>query len=322
MLNHLLAPFRALLARLRNWVLARLGKPRGAWIEGSVAVARGRLGFAPWAGNARPYRLYLPPGIEAGRPAPLWLWLHGCRQSPESFATGTRIARAADQAGALVLLPRQLRRANPFRCWNWFDRPTQQGRGEAAIVIGMIEAVAAGYAIDPQRVYVAGLSAGAALAAVLASCYPEHFAAVAMHSGVAYGAAQSPLVARAAISQGSSLDGEASAAMARLFAKSDLPVPALVVHGTADEAVPPLHAPQVVAHFLALNRLGEDGGRRYTATTWRQGGRLLARQVLIDQLGHAWSGGDDSEEYHDSAGPDATRLIVAFFQSDGRRAGP
>lgn len=277
----------------------------------------------------RPYRLYLPPALDVTKPAPLWVWLHGCRQTPMSFAAGTRVTQAADAAGALVLMPSQLRRANPFRCWNWFDRDTQQGRGEAAIVLAMIEAVADKHAIDRQRVCVAGLSSGAGLAGVLASRFPERFAAVALHSGVSYAAAQSLLGARAAIRHGSSLSGAASAAMARMFGNSALPVPALVIHGLSDEAVPVLHLDQVVDHFLAFNRLGPEapvaasqearmGGRAYRITDWRQQGRLLVRRVAIHDLGHAWSGGDASEEYHDAAGPSATQMIAEFFRQEGR----
>lgn len=330
MLRSFFAFLATLLARLRKWVFARLGRPLGIWVEDSAFAVQGGIAFAPWAGNTRSYRLYLPPGLNPEQRVPLWLWLHGCRQSAENFASGTRIALAADAAGAMVLMPQQLRRANPYRCWNWFDRATQQGKGEAAIIIAMLEKVAAHYPVDRQRVCVGGLSAGAALAAVLASCYPERFGAVAMHSGVSYAAAQSPLSARTAIRLGSSLDGEASAAMARLFARANLPVPALVIHGEDDEAVPSLHLEQVASHFVAYNRRpgepvemevadGQDGGRRYCAKTWRQGSRLLVRGVLVEGLGHAWSGGNAREEYHDANGPEATALVVNFFQSECRR---
>lgn len=330
MLQQLLALFANFFTRLRRWLLGSLGRPQGTWIDGSAQAPGARIAFAPWSGAMRPYLLYLPAGLDQRQPAPLWVWLHGCRQTPASFAAGTRVALAADAAGAVVLLPRQLRRANPFRCWNWFDRDTQQGRGEAAILQAMIDVVIARYPIDEARVCLAGLSAGAALAGVLASLHSESFAAVALHSGVSYAAAQSPLTARAAIRHGSSLTGEASAAMARMFATSDLPVPALVLHGDADDAVPPLHLAQVTAHFLALNRRGSEavevttreaseGGRSFTLTEWRQQKRLLVRQVLIHGLDHAWSGGDAREEYHDDAGPQATRLITEFFAAEGRR---
>ncbi len=330
MLARFLAFLGTLYARWRDWLLRQLGRPRGTWIDGSASAVQGSIGFAPWAGDRRPYRLYLPAGLNSEHRAPLWLWLHGCRQSPDSFAAGTRVALAADQAGAVVLLPRQQRRANPYRCWNWFDRATQQGRGEAAIVVAMFEQVAAHYPIDRQRVYVAGLSAGAALAAILASCHSERFAAVAMHSGVSYAAAQTPLTARAAILHGSGLTGEASAAMAKMFARQSLPVPALVIHGAEDEAVPALHLDQVCGHFLAFNRragepiaeeagIGQERQRSFEIKTWRQGHRVLVRRVLIEGLGHAWSGGDAREEYHDAAGPEATRMIAEFFARDGRQ---
>jgi poly(hydroxyalkanoate) depolymerase family esterase len=331
MLTRLLGLLLAWWSRLRQ-VVAKLWQGwRGSWIESESESTEGRLGFAPWAPRARPYRLYRPPDRETGGPRPLWVWLHGCRQTPQSFALGTRIESAAQEAGAFVLMPRQLRRANPWRCWNWFDRANLRGHGEAAIVMAMIDEVCAQYPIDPDRICVAGLSAGAALSCILASLFPQRFRAVAMHSGVSYAAAQSALTARAAIAHGSGLSGEASAAMARMHAASHRAVPALVMHGSADLAVPVLHLEQVEAHFRAFNARSDDeaprlervlrreGGLDCRIDTWFQGNRLLVQSVRIEGLGHAWSGGDARAEYHDARGPEATRLIIEFFR-DGSSA--
>ena len=261
--------------------------------------------------------------------------IHGCKQSPEEIAAATRIARLADEDDLLVLLPRQNPRANVWGCWNWFDAATARGWGETAIVAAQIRAVRRSYRIDRKRVFVAGLSSGGALAAAVGLRRPDLVAGVFVHSGVACGAASSPMAALGVLSSGADTDVVGVAQDARAGANPEvLPVPLLVVQGLADDVVAPVNAVQLVRQYLALNGHpaaasgpaaalppsdGSDvettpAGRTVTTSEWRVGTRLVARHVAVDQLGHAWSGGDERYPYNDANAPDATALLGAFIR--------
>lgn len=286
----------------------------------------------PW----REYLLYLPRGIEAIKRPPLVVWIHGCRQEPEAFAAGSRIARMADARGFVVLLPRQSRMANSERCWNWFDRRTAAGNGETAIVAAQTEEVIEKFGIDPARVYLAGLSSGAALAATLALRKQALFVAVAIHSGLPPGAAFDAHDASRAMAEGPRDQRTDTFALeARAAAGASARMPALIIQGSADTTVAPVNADFLARQFVLFNggelRPGEalpptltravhPRAHGYILSEYNAGRRLAARVLTIPGLGHAWSGGDSSLEFFDARYPDATELAWEFFDSRRRRA--
>jgi poly(hydroxyalkanoate) depolymerase family esterase len=308
----------------------------GRFESGSEWSLRGFLAAAPFVLPSREFLVYIPKGRSAWRRAPLVVLCHGCKQTPEEFAQGTRITELADRHGFVVLLPRQKDKANPWRCWNWFDTRTMKGAGEAAIVAAQIRFVRRRYRCHRKRVLVAGMSAGGAFAAVMGLRYPKLVSAVAVHSGLACGAARSPLTAIAVMQNGPEQDVAAIGDGARADARPrDLPIPLLAIQGESDPVVSPRNAAALVRQYLHLNghpsagvagasgsalpaadaetRTALANGRTEIVREWRSDGRLVARLVEVTGLGHAWSGGDAALAYNDAAAPDATALVGAFF---------
>jgi len=307
----------------------------GRFESGSKFSLHGIVGTAPLVWPSRDYLVYVPKGRSVWRRAPLLVLCHGCKQTPEEIAQGTRITELADRLGFIVLLPRQKDTANPWRCWNWFDKRTMNGKGEAAIVAAQIRSVRRSYRADRKRVVVAGMSAGGALAAVLGVHFPGLVAAVAVHSGLACGAASSALKALSAMQHGPDQDVDQIAIAARAASlPRSLRVPLLAMHGGADNVVAPRNAVALVRQYLTLNdhpaasaspdagrlpppdterRTVLAGGRTEVVSEWRREGRLVARYVEIIGLGHAWSGGDPSLPYNEAGPPDATALVGDFF---------
>ena len=290
-----------LLGRLRH-------RARTAPAEADEALADGgRFGHGTFTGPAgtRPYRLFLPAAARV--PPALIVMLHGCTQTAEDFAAGTRMNAVAGAAGALVLYPVQVAGANPQRCWNWFN-PADQARegGEAALLAGMTAQVMAAHGVDPRRVFVAGLSAGGAQAAVLGAAYPELFAAVGIHSGLACGAASDVMGALSAMRQGHAGRGRHR-------------MRTIVFHGDRDHTVHPRNAEQVAAQVSGgADASREDGqvagGLGFTRWLERDGsGRVVVERWLVHGAGHAWSGGDAAGSYTEPAGPDASGAMVRFF---------
>ncbi len=307
------------------------------------------------AGLTRGYKLYTPPPTTTTeRPSALVVMLHGCTQNPDDFAAGTHMNAIAREQGFLVLYPEQSQKANPQRCWNWFKHNHQRrGSGEPALIATLTQMVAREHGIDPRRVYIAGLSAGAAMAAVVAAAYPEVFAAVGVHSGLPGGAATNVAEALALMKSGGAggaggglgmglaggglpggagfaggLGGQASKAPAPLLA-----VPTIVFHGDQDQTVHPRNGEQVLAAALAGQPGGtasapgmpgagtveqgvSDRGRRYTRSVYSDGsGAPLAEHWVVHGAGHAWSGGTANGSYTDVTGPDASREMLRFFFS-------
>lgn len=262
------------------------------------------------AEGRRDYRLYIP-ARKVKRPLPLIVMLHGCTQSPEDFAAGTGMNALAEEAGYVIAWPAQPSGANAHKCWNWF-RPEDQmrDRGEPAVIAGIVRDILRDQPVDSNRVYVAGLSAGGAAAAIMGAAYPDLFAAIGVHSGLPVGGAQDVVSAFSAMRSGSS---------GRAQPRS---VPAIVFHGLADSTVHPNNGAAVIAQTLqaraGLKKVRDtgisDGGRSYQKTRHDdKTGRSIAEHWQIDGAGHAWSGGQPGGSYTDPKGPDASREMLRFF---------
>ena len=288
--------------------------PGAAWtLPTEPALQLGSFGWREiaHAGGHRRYKLYVPAGASSA-PRPLVLMLHGCTQSPDDFAAGTGMNAVADETGLLVAYPEQTAAHNASKCWNWF-RPGDQrrGTGEASLMAAIVDDVARDVPVDAARVFVAGLSAGGAAAAILAREYSDVFRAVGVHSGLACGAAHDLSSAFAAMNQGA----------AGRNASSD-GVPTITFHGSADRTVAPVNARHALADAIAglaapaMERGRSPGGEAYTRETWRDGqGRPRAEAWTIEGAGHAWSGGSPAGSYTDPRGPDASRAMMRFFLS-------
>ncbi len=324
-----------LLERIKR-ALARLfgrAEPEpGHFVAGSKFSWYGRLATNPWAWPSREYLVYIPRGYSRWKRRPLIVLLHGCKQTPEEIAAGTRIAALADRNGWLVLLPRQTDKANPWRCWNWFDPRTSAGEGEAAMVLAQLHAVRRTYRAHPRRIFAAGMSAGGALAATLGMDARQGFAGVFVHSGLASGAASGPLTALDVMAHGADTPYERIAAVARARNPASV-VPLCAVQGGRDATVAEINAIQLVRQYLVRNgRLDAvehppatlpppdseestdvGGGRAMSTIDYRIGERAVVRLVRVPDLGHAWSGGDATLSYNDAAPPDATALLGDFI---------
>ncbi len=275
------------------------------------------------------YKLFIPAGI--GVAAPLIIMLHGCTQSPDDFARGTRMNSLAQEHGYVVAYPAQAKKRNASKCWNWFrTRDQQRGQGEPAILAALTRHLVQAHGLDERRVYVAGLSAGGAMAAVLASTYPDIFAAIGVHSGLPFGVAQDLPSAFAAMKQG---PGKLMAGMPSVDIER---VRAIVFHGDRDMTVHACNGAAVVeqcigtvdptdnGHTHPLHTTverGTAGGRAYTRTVFKDAaGVPVAEQWLVHDAGHAWFGGDPSGSYTDPAGPDASEHMLRFFSACVRGA--
>lgn len=314
-------------------VFRRAPPPPGRFEHGSKFSWRGLLLVAPWIWPGRDYLVYLPRGYSIWRRRPLLVLVHGCRQSAEDIASATGITSFADALGCLVLLPKQNPKANAWGCWNWFDRRTMAGAGETAILAAQIRTVRRRYRVQRKRVFAAGLSSGAGLVATLALANSRLLTGMFLHSGIAAGAAASPATALDVLKRGPDRDVMAIARTAREEAGSRAhTLPALVLHGGRDNVVAPLHASEIVRQVLAFARFEgvlpapaplpppdrertyvTSDGRQVTSREWLEGRRLLARLVLVHDLGHAWSGGDPSVAYSDPHEPRAMDLLRTFM---------
>jgi len=290
--------------------------------------------------------IHVPRQLDPRAPAPLVCLLHGCTQDPTSFAAATMMNDLADRHGFVVVYPAQDRGRNPQGCWNWFLPAHQRrGAGEPAAIVRVIgELIEANprCTVDARRVYVAGLSAGGAMAAILGACYPDLFAAVGIHSGLAYRSATDVTSAFRAMGRGSA-DGEVHGRAAHA-AGGQLcrPTPSIVIHGSADRTVAPANARAVLRqsmianHLAAPDRCNNDvarpaassrglsqGGYSYLCSRWTDDDGALMHELLeVDGLGHAWSGGVAGGSYTDPRGPSASQAIWTFFDltdSSGER---
>lgn len=268
-------------------------------------------GFSNAAGH-RNYKLYAPSGYK-GQAVPLVIMLHGCTQSPDDFAVGTRMNALAEEQLFLVAYPEQSKSANAAKCWNWFNAAQQKrDHGEPSLIAGITRQIMRDFNIEPGRAYVAGLSAGGAEAAILGAAYPDLFAAVGIHSGLPCGAAHDMPSALAAMQH-----GKATASNRKGPAPT---VPTIVFHGDRDKTVNPVNAEQILALAGAENLTAKTsrgrtaGGLNYTRTLMLdEAGKPMLERWILHGAGHAWSGGDPAGSYTDPRGPDASREMLRFF---------
>jgi poly(hydroxyalkanoate) depolymerase family esterase len=271
--------------------------------------------------GTRAYKLYIPSGY-VGQAVPLIVMLHGCTQNPDDFAAGTHMNKLAEEHTFLVAYPAQSRNANTSKCWNWFKTDDQRrGRGEPSIIAGITREVCGEYSVAGGRVYVAGMSAGGAMAAIMGATYPDLYAAVGVHSGLAPGVAQDLPSAFSAMQHG-------GAAAQRDSSTGDFArtVPVIVFHGDRDTTVHPRNADDLLAHYEpaasettppATVRQGQvPDGYAYTRTTHH---RHTMERWIVHGLGHAWSGGSRSGSHTDPKGPDASAEMVRFFNQHQQR---
>ena len=282
--------------------------------------------------GTRSYKLYVPARVSQA-PSPMVVMLHGCTQSADDFAAGTQMNRLAEAHGFLVVYPEQPAHANASKCWNWFNQQDQvRDGGEPALIAGIVREVAARHGADERRIFVGGLSAGAAMAVVLGETYPDLFAGVGAHSGLPYGSAHDIPSALAAMKGGRGGGGLAGlqtlpGATAQAPRKAVQSVPLIVFHGDRDHTVQHTNGAEIVqqareAHasegaspLIAATQVGESvHGRRYSRTLHAdETGQAQIESWTLHGAGHAWSGGDARGSYTDSAGPDASAEMVRFF---------
>lgn len=287
--------------------------------------------------GSRAYRVFIPDSVKPRSSlSPLVVMLHGCLQNSDEFAAGTQMNEVARRERFAVIYPEQRTAANQLGCWNWF-KPEHQKRemGEAGLLAALVQQfVSENPNIDRSRVYVAGLSAGGAMTSILSFCYPDVFAAAAIHSGVGYKFAESAGEASEAMKSGTQHDPKATAKQAEAcFTGRQKVVPTIVIHGTGDDVASPTNAEQIVNQLLLVAGLDQDNliirkkeglggavrkkeGYRYGYEDFGGAGKneVLARRVSIEMLGHAWSGGNGIYKFNDAKTPKSSELIWDFFR--------
>ena len=295
--------------------------------------------------GSRSYKLYIPSSYH-GQALPLMVMLHGCTQNPDDFAAGTRMNAIAEEKQCFVVYPAQTQSANSSRCWNWFNAIDQQrDQGEPSIIAGITRQIISTQHIDASRVYIAGMSAGGAMAVIMGTLYPDLYAAVGVHSGLPYASAHDLPSALAAMKGGTAArpahngSGSSAAASARLDA-----IPIIVFHGDRDITVHPRNGEKVMAQNVPQQQGGRDqragpacaatptapepsvrrgkiaNGHSYTQTTHQNAeGQVVAEHWLIHGAAHAWSGGSQRGSYTDAKGPDATREMMRFFTTQAKQ---
>jgi poly(hydroxyalkanoate) depolymerase family esterase len=322
--------------RLRAWLgiaVALLVAVAAGLLPGAATAATGTLTSADYSGSegAQHYELYIPSTYQAGTPVPLVVALHGCTQTADQFRLLTRWDALAEAKGFIVVFPQQDASANTFKCWNFFqDGSMHRSAGDPARIAAVTSLIENTYNVDPHRVYAAGLSAGGAMASVMAATYPDYFAAIGVGSGCEY-------AATAACAGYKSADPAQAGRQAYTeMGPRARPMPFIAFQGDADTTVPPANADQLVQQWLLTDDLADDGaangsvqsapakttfgfaaaGESYTVRTYADNRKAeLGTYWLVRGMKHAWSGGDPSQPFSDPSGPDETAAMYAFFSS-------
>jgi poly(hydroxyalkanoate) depolymerase family esterase len=319
--------------RVRLGIAVALLFGAAALVPGAAAAATGTLKSGDYSGAAGTlhYELYVPSTYKAGTPMPLVVALHGCTQNADGFRQLTRWDTLAESKGFIVVFPQQDSSSNNMNCWNFFqDASMHRSAGEPAKIAGLTSFVKNNYAVDPQRVYASGLSAGGAMASVMGATYPDVFAAIGIGSGCEYAATATCAGYKSADPVGAGQQAY------KEMGSNARPLPFIAFEGDADTTVPPVNADQLVQQWLTTDDLADDGalngsvpavpgnttqgqvpgGESYTVNTYVDGSNAdLAQYWIVHGMKHAWSGGNPSQSYADPAGPDETAAMYAFFAS-------
>jgi poly(hydroxyalkanoate) depolymerase family esterase len=310
-----------------------------AVVPAAATAATGNLTSADYTGpeGNQHYELYIPSSYKAGTPMPLVVGLHGCTQTADSFRLLSRWDALAEAKGFIVVFPQQDPNANNFKCWNFFqDAHMHRSAGEPTRIAAVTTYIEQHYSVDPQRIYASGLSAGGAMASVMAATYPDLFAAIGIGSGCEY-------AATATCAGYKSADPVQAGQQAyKEMGPRARPMPFIAFEGDADTTVPPVNADQLVEQWLVTDDLADDGslnnsigrmpaktsngvaqgGESYTVRSYVDSHRAeLAQYWVVHGMNHAWSGGDPSQQYSDAKGPDETAAMYAFFMSHTGPAG-
>ncbi len=292
--------------------------------------------------GTRNYKVYIPKGIAKNTKAPVVVMLHGCEQDAAEFAQGTRITQWADKEKFIVLLPEQNKAYNPYKCWNWVLPVNNTRSGETQVIIEMLDVVLEKYNADKDRVFAAGMSAGASMVNILGNCYPERFKALASHDGTQYFSSATAMDFADVVLYGPSVPAPTAAQTgyncSMFVTNRPTQMPIIIFHGMNSPYMSPAHAYQVESEFKILNDYLDNGARdtsyflekdvkfipgsagtygynKYTTTNHKH--VVLFERYMINDLSHAWSGGVANLPYNDPKGPDASALIINFFKTFG-----
>jgi poly(hydroxyalkanoate) depolymerase family esterase len=283
------------------------------------------------------YLVYTPAAYDGAEEIPMLLMLHGCTQTPQTIETASGMTQIADANNFVLVYPQQNANASPHRCWNWYH-PQNQTRetGEPSLLMGIVNQVQENYAVDAGRIYVTGLSSGGAMTSILASCFPDVFAAAAVHSGMAYKSANSVIQAIIAPFRGNqtppNLAGEAAYACSGTQGQT---IPTLIMHGTVDSVVFPINADHTLIEMAQLNDLQDDGqdndsvrpeptnvqrqqvegGHAYTVEDYVYDGELLLQTYRVENMGHTWAGGTGIFPQSDPKAPNASQIFWDFMSA-------
>jgi poly(hydroxyalkanoate) depolymerase family esterase len=317
----------------------------GALASLPLRPAHGAGSFVSKTYGGHTYKVYVPGGYVSGTPVPVVLMLHGCTQDPDQFATGTELNSYAESNTFLAVYPDQPTSIQSNKCWQWYDSAHQsRGSGEPALLAGLVGQVKTDYSVDSNRVYVAGLSAGAAMSVIMGATYPDVFAAIAVGSGLEYKAGTTQSAGTTAMTQGGPdpvTQGNAAYTAMGQYKRS---VPAIVFHGSSDYIVYPVNGNQVLSQWAQTDDRASDGldnnniddtadatvngtvagGRSYTDYVYKDSttGATVLEKYIVSGMGHAWSGGNSAGSYTDPQGPKASAIIWQFFVAHPMNGAP